>query len=201
MNLEKSVREIAKGFPTNIDRYSQAECERDPQAKRLADLLVSAPHHHPPLWACAVMKEEVQRWFEKIPCRIVTCEGEPYTNADDMRRDVRDKGLMYVRKKQLGPVTGKMTQKWRAVHDYFGHVEALGNFTYRGEWSAYGRHCSQFPKSCWAFIFNNVVTENSHRLVYGSFYCENIQCSSKIIYDPIQFNGWEPAEWYAKARG
>lgn len=199
MNLEKNVREIAKGFPTNIDRYSQAECERDPQAKTLADFLVSAPHHHPPLWVCAKMKDIVQRLFTQIPCRIVTCDGEPYTDAEAMRRDVRDRNLMYVRKRTIGPVLGKQTQKWRAVHDYYGHVEALGNFTYRGEWSAYARHTSQFPRECWPFIFNNVVTENSHRLVYGHFFCEIKQCPSKIVYYPGQFNGWPADEWYARA--
>lgn len=190
----QNVEAIAAGFPEHLDRYSQSACEQDPQAAWLASCLETMPHHQPPESVKLRMKEVVLRLFADMPVRVLECKGEPYLQAEDMRRDVRDFGRLFVRKHMTGPVTGHLTWHWRAVHDYYGHVLGKADFTLRGEWAAYGRHVNDFPRACWPFLLNNVVTENAYRLNRGHFYCDNVQCGSKIIYLAEHFG--PQGHWY-----
>lgn len=193
----KSIDAIAAGFPHDKDRYSLALCEKDRNATELAWRLERFSHHQPPDWVKQVMKVRVAEMYAqmvKLRLQLIACDGEPYMTSEDMQDDVLTNKRMFLRKRRLGPVVGHLTQEWRAVHDYFGHVLGKAPFTLSGELRAYSIHVNEFPRVCWPFIWNNVVLENAFRLNRGHFLCLNEQCSSKIVFDREHFGTKE--DWY-----
>jgi hypothetical protein len=184
----QSIEAIAAGFPLDRDRYSLAECRIDPRASDLAARLEKQAMRLPPDWVKIRFREYVLRLYKDMPLTIYACAGEPYMNAEEMRRDAFDHKRMFVRHRQVCKVAGSDCQSWRAVHDYYGHVLQPGaDFTLSGEERAFIRHTVQFPKFCWPYIWNNVVLENAYRLNRGHFLCYDKQCSSKIVHDTQEF--------------
>jgi hypothetical protein len=218
-NDYQKMREIDAGFPKYLDRYSRSKCEEDPQAVEFALRLKEGDHHQPPEWVKLLMRSTVADLyraaeklvtFEPWELERVKVDGEwrvqtePYLSADEMREDVFVRRRMKVRHRGSGPVVGALSQQWRTVHDYYGHVIGLGDFTLRGEVSACAFHFVQFPRACWPFIWNNVVLENAFRLVNGHFFGhaddpvhESFQGASKIIFDAKMFGPQH--EFYRKA--
>lgn len=186
----RAEAKIAAGFPEG-DRYVLAACETNQLAVDLARRLETRGdaerYYHPPDWVVHLLKARVADLLHDIPVMLIPCRGEPYLTSEDMQRDVRDNQQMYVRVRKQGPVVGAMTQSWRAVHDYYGHVLCHAPFTLSGELRAYIKHTAQFPRACLPFLWNNVVLENAYRLNRGEFYCKNFQCSSIIVFDDEEF--------------
>jgi hypothetical protein len=193
-----SIAKIDAGFPER-DRYSLAGCESNPAARLIASryekLADSGAYADPPAWAAACFRLRVMDLFNAMPRDLVEiCDHEPYVSLEDMAQD-RAAGRFLVRRRLQGPFAGRRTMQWRAVHDYYGHLETKGEFTFSGEVLAYVRHTDQFPRCCWPFIYNNVIAENTFRLVNGHFYCKNFQCSSIIVHDIDKFG--PEKEFYA----
>lgn len=204
---EKSIEEIARGFPVDADRYSRELCEKQPVARRLADryygLVEEKCWLNAPDAAKNVMRDTVMDFYRDLTHRIefIECAGEPYFTAEDMARDVEENQRMFVRLRSQGPFVGNLTQEWRVIHDVHAHIWGKCPFTFSGELAAFGVHTVgkyAFPPSCFPFIWNNVVLENTFRLVYGHFLHHNRQGGSSIVYDAELFG--PHAFYFAKHR-
>ncbi len=181
------------------DRYSQTECELNPMSSRLAHYFETEAYHTVPLFARELMKSSVQRLFATIPIPVRWVAIEPYHNCPEMQRRVRDEGELLVLHHRSGHVTGHLTQQWRAVHDWFGHVLQDAPFSLSGEIEACGRHFNQFPRVCHPFLRSTVVLENNFRLNRGHWLCwppHLPACPAKVVFDANYFG--PEALWYER---
>jgi hypothetical protein len=66
-----------------------------------------------------------------------------------------------------------INSKWRAVHDYMSHVQAIGSrgteFTLRGELAAYNTHVKTTPREAIPALFTEVVGQVCTYNVLGKF--------------------------------
>lgn len=202
-----SIEAIDAGFPAT-DRYSQAECERNPMALAIAEGFekrVAGKKHWlakvQPKWVSEHFKLIVEGLYKEIPVRVIPVIRDPYENAEQMFRDIRDHKRMYNRAREGrgAAVVSNCMEHWRAVHDYYGHYLRDAPFTWSGELLAYQAHTAQFARfpEALPFVKNNVVDENTRRLVRGTFLCVQFQCSSPIVYDDEHFG---PAELWFRPR-
>lgn len=194
----KRIEEINRGFP-DADRYLHAECERNAVAVAYKERLDLRPQLLPPPWVKERFQVRILDWcreIEKDGVQLVFCEKEPYFAMEDMAKDIVDHKFMLVRQRGQCSVAGRLCHYWRAVHDYFGHFKCGFPFTFSGELGAWNQHVPMFPGYCHPFIWNNVVLENSFRLVTTAFKCQNVQCASWIVHDDEMFGDW--AEFYRR---
>ena len=101
--------------------------------------------------------------FEKIPFKVVACEGEPYKNAKEMRERVCREGVMYI--STDGEPNEFMTQEenfvGRAVHDCFAHMVCGCPFTFQGEYNAYLEQRKHYPKHLWNTLFAEIPMQTA----------------------------------------
>lgn len=177
-----------EALKAGYDRYSLAECATDANAIRLAACIENEPFWHMPDLVKGIMRERVVDLYDRIPVTVMWVPEEPYFSCEDMQKDVHEKKQLRVKHRMQGHL-GRDTEKWRAVHDFYGHFETLAPFNGSGELRAYARHAAQFHPICHPYIWNNVVLENFFRLNRGRFLCypNTPACPSKIVFDIAQF--------------
>ena len=100
-----------------------------------------------------------------------TQEGQPYAGAQEMRDDVlNNKHLYFFTGGTEHPLWGEATRdatgltlndKFRAVHDYFGHAQEGMNFGPRGEENAWIIHSQMFSDAAQAAITTETRGQNS----------------------------------------
>lgn len=198
---------VAAGFPV-WDQYSQAQCEKENLAARRISARFevkarSRQFYHPPAWVKQRFQEVTAFWFHEVEATLgVRCipydrPGEPYLTVEEMARDCRDNHRHLMRNRRSGPIAGHCMMQFRAVHDIYGHCLQDAPFTFSGEVLAYAKFVKQYPPECWPTGFNNIVAENTYRLVHGQFLCINVQCGSPFVFDEEMF-GCSQAEWEAR---
>lgn len=97
-------------------------------------------------------------------------EGQPYANSMEMMKDVRDNNHMYFFQggdphpflNELDPKTGFTTNdKFRAVHDLFGHASEGYQFGPRGEENAWIKHSQMFSPEAQRALSSETRGQNS----------------------------------------
>jgi hypothetical protein len=83
----------------------------------------------------SALAETTQTLFSQIPVPVVFQEADPYDDYQDMAETVgREQQLRVYNQHTDHPIlTHEETLQFRAVHDWFGHLEADVDFTPRGE--------------------------------------------------------------------
>ena len=81
-----------------------------------------------------------------------TSEGQPYANSPEMCEDVRlHRHLYYFTGGEEHPFLKENNDKFRAIHDFFGHAAEGYQFGPRGEFNAWIKHSQMFsPLAQWA---------------------------------------------------
>ena len=98
---------------------------------------------------------------------------DPYKNTQNMFDSFRDTGVLKIMKTS---VTGSHTywsdatnDKFRAVHDAFGHLATGVGFDRHGEQAAYEAHKSMFPPSCYLALASELKGQNAYMVETGNF--------------------------------
>lgn len=102
--------------------------------------------------------------------------GEPYPNSDAMRQDVLKNNHLYFLATDAGvnadqlpldhpmaeeTASGLANDKFRAVHDYFGHTAEKNSFGPKGEQEAYNAHKQSFSGSAIPALTTETRGQNS----------------------------------------
>jgi len=101
----------------------------------------------------------VNALFDQIPVPVVFQEEDPYNDYDHMAKTVgKEQQLRVYSGHASHPVMLNETNlKFRAVHDWFGHLKYDVNFTTTGEYHKWLSMCSDFPTSTHGVLFAEVV--------------------------------------------
>jgi len=88
---------------------------------------------------------ECRAQFDQIPVRVVFTENDPYMKSADLFKDIEAGTMRVYTKGEKHPLmTEEENAIFRAVHDYFGHFQARGNFQPAGELAAWRAHSRMF---------------------------------------------------------
>lgn len=99
-----------------------------------------------------------------------TKEGQPYANSKEMQADVHANGHLYYFPSEKGQGQGEVAKpslspeindKFRAVHDYFGHAMNGHQFGPKGELQAWGDHAKMFSPLARAALTTETHGQNS----------------------------------------
>jgi len=107
----------------------------------------------------------IERMFKQIQSRVKVefVNYHPYENADELRKDVKETGVLRIAKADSDhPIfTNEQNVKFRAIHDYMSHIQAIGSrgteFSLRGEIAAYNVHLKTIPKTAIPALFTEVI--------------------------------------------
>ena len=156
------------------DKYAQlvaeaykAAPERDPRA---AEAFERLGHH-------------ILANFPKLASayKVEFVDGQPYKSAGEMASKMQDTGVMQVSQDfNQSEVFGELENLYfRAVHDYYGHLQARGfekdsskitRFNLEGELRAYNNHAKMLKGSPQLkAIFTEVLGQACHFMYYGFF--------------------------------
>jgi hypothetical protein len=99
-----------------------------------------------------------------------TKEGQPYANSKEMQADVHNNGHLHYFPSDRGQGQGEVSKpslspevndKFRAVHDYFGHAMNGHQFGPKGELQAWGDHAKMFSPLARAALTTETHGQNS----------------------------------------
>lgn len=121
------------------------------------------------------LKEEVQNQYDymvnDLGIKVEFIEGDPYKNSGEMLDDVvNNKHLFVYKGGEDHPLMGSSTadengvtanEKFRAVHDYFGHAVDGSQFGKHGEESAWVAHSKMFSKKARRALTTETRGQNS----------------------------------------
>lgn len=120
---ENQMRELAA-------RYEAAQSnENDPEVRAVYAQFV----------------RECRAQFAQIPVRVEFTADDPYMKSADLFADIERGAMRVYTKGEKHPLlTEEENAIFRAVHDYFGHFKARGNFQPAGEFAAWVEHSKMF---------------------------------------------------------
>lgn len=92
--------------------------------------------------------------------------GQPYANSEELRRDVRDYRQLYVFKTAAGTVPHALlpaedNDRFRAVHDFFGHAMSGNQFGPQGETNAFRDHYLMFSPAAGRALATETLGQNA----------------------------------------
>jgi hypothetical protein len=121
-------------------------------------------------------------------------EGQPYQNSNEMCMDVRtNKHLWYFTGGEIYPFLGDTNDKFRAIHDLFGHSAEGFQFGPRGEFNAWIHHSMMFSSLAQLALTTETHGQNSW-VNYGPYSHlpanERPFAEQKAALLPSQFCNW-----------
>jgi len=119
----------------------------------------------------------VDNMFKKVQSRVDVqfVDEDPYEDDNDMRQQVAETGVLKIwQGGTTHPIfTPELNLKFRAVHDYMSHIQAIGHagtgFDMKGEIQAYNTHLKTIPPSSAGALFTEVLGQAAFFLTYGYF--------------------------------
>lgn len=88
---------------------------------------------------------ECRAQFDQIPVKVTFTAADPYMKSADLFADIERGAMRVYTKGEKHPLlTEEENAIFRAVHDYFGHFKARGNFQPAGELAAWVEHSKMF---------------------------------------------------------
>lgn len=126
------------------------------------------------------LKKHIVRMFKRMQSRVVVkfVDYDPYETAEEMRRAVRDTGIMEIssgfnQSEAFGPEVNLML---RAVHDFSAHLGSNPKkkprpFSLKGELQSYNKHLNLVGKSSKAAgaLYTEIVGQVCYFFYYGDF--------------------------------
>ena len=150
----RKLAKLYKGTPTDV----QAQLS-DPKVRRSWDAFG------------AQIEDQFDHLVRKEGVKVVVVDYDPYDGPAAMLKDVQDnQTLKVLSTKSTGghPVLGdELNDKFRAVHDYYGHMSTGVNFTRHGETLAAAKHLQMFSDSARPAVAFDLMAANAH-LVEGA---------------------------------
>jgi hypothetical protein len=174
----KPVEKLASQLKINKD-WSKVRAVDSRVRKQIVKAFNDAPQQ--------LDKEQLKSWDEtekiinqqydlltkKLGVKVEFVDYDPYKNTQNMFDSFRDTGVLKIMKTS---VTGSHTywsdatnDKFRAVHDAFGHLATGVGFDRHGEQAAYEAHKSMFPPSCYLALASELKGQNAYMVETGNF--------------------------------
>jgi hypothetical protein len=160
----------------------------DLYAKLVGEAYMAAPDHDARAEAgYAALKEFLDSFIERIAgvVKVEYVDYHPYRSSKEMMRRVKDEGVMLVSTADaehpiLDPVTNA---KFRAFHDFGGHIQREQAFSLKGEISSYNIHVRMVPDAAVPVLFSEVIGQ------VCCFYLNNkTNCPQKaVVLDGFDF--------------
>lgn len=138
----------------------------------IARLYAAAPTVAPDcLPAYAALAAEVRAQFAALPVVTIVEAENPYPTFHDLFDDI-DHGLL--RTMASGPDdhpiwTAEENDRFRAVHDYYGHYVAGVGFDRHGEYAAWCRHMTTFGHLAQKALTTETRGQTSALITTGAF--------------------------------
>ena len=124
------------------------------------------------VYAWKALAEETTRLYEALPkdLRVRFKPGQPYATAADMRRVISTRYLVISTDNNFHPVwTREENLRFRAVHDWYGHILTGYDFTLNGELGAYMATGELHTPSAKHALFTEVYVQALYFVVFGHF--------------------------------
>ncbi len=172
------VLAIAQGYVARAGLPPLVETSRSKllvrEGRRLAkfyELAASSPNDPAVREAYAAFRIEVRAQFEALETAGFRIEpwtkaGQPYANSSEMLRDVREhKHLYFFRTSEGNPphalLQAEDNNRFRAVHDIFGHAMRGNQFGPQGETNAFRDHHQMFTRQARKAMTTETIGQNS----------------------------------------
>jgi len=124
------------------------------------------------VYAWKTLAEETTRLYEALPkdLRVRFKPGQPYPTAADLHRVISTRYLVVSTDNNFHPVwTSEENLRFRAVHDWYGHVLTGYDFTLSGELGAYNATAELHTPSAVHALFTEVYVQALYYVVFGHF--------------------------------
>lgn len=150
-----------------IGHYVQNDVE---QAKEIATAYEALPSYDTSiatLNAYTALKAEIELQYDYAVLHGFTFEnwtqeGQPYANSKELCEDVLNNKHMWVfTGGDVHPLLGETNNKFRAVHDLFGHCAEGFQFGPRGEHNAWLHHSMMFSSTAQRALTTETRGQNS----------------------------------------
>lgn len=195
-NMVEGARAYAslKGFDdphTGVDYHGIRQTAD--RIHHLAREYASLPHHDPQAVPhFEAMRQETNQQFDHLTKRmgvkVQTVDHDPYKHAGEMIADLRNNNRLKV----LGThMTGghpyfsdEENDKFRAVHDAFGHAAIGRSFDGHGEEAAFHAHARMFSPMARAALASETRGQNGFVIKHGEFGPQKIAVMRKELWTP-----------------
>lgn len=147
------------------------------------------------------LKTEVEKQYEyltkEMGVKVEFVDGFPYDDAAKMMADVRQNKRLLVNRTTLDQThpffTPDQNDKFRAVHDFFGHAQAGNRFDRHGEEVAYQLHAQMFSDQA----VPAMTTETRGQNAYLNYHPDNIarRAAGEVAQFPPQKAALLPPEF------
>jgi hypothetical protein len=121
------------------------------------------------------LAEWINKFFERIVgvVDVKFVDYHPYKSSKEMIQRVKDEGVILISTADAEhPIFDAETNaKFRAVHDFGGHIQKKVPFSYLGELKAYNAHIKMIPPAAIPAMFSEVVGQISCFYVNGKKNC------------------------------
>jgi len=121
----------------------------------------------------SVVEDQFTMLTKELGIKVVFTDTDPYESYHDMLRKVEQTGVLEVLRTEA---TGghpywpnEVNDKFRAVHDAFGHLATGRGFDRHGEEAAFQAHRSMFPEEAWPALATELRGQNQFLLHTGEF--------------------------------
>jgi predicted ABC-type ATPase len=126
---------------------------------------------------------------KKLGIKVEVVSDDPYPNVEDMMDDINNKTLKVMSTATTGShplFSDAQNDKFRAVHDFFGHAATGRDFSRHGERAAYLSHASMMrdPDSVRA-LFTETEAQNAALIATGEFQEQKLT----LLDDSLVFDG------------
>lgn len=142
--------------------------------KEIAKLYENAVHSPNDVSVIEAYKQfaiEIEKQFETLPITVLFVDNDAYTNSKEMFSDIEANGVLKVWNGGTPhELMANVNNKFRAIHDYFGHYLQKNSFSYTGETAAYFIHSKMFSPIANKALFTETIAQNS----WFNFSDENI---------------------------
>lgn len=162
----------------------------DEYAKLVAKAYMDAPdYEEEAVPSFEAMKGACEKYFKILQSkvRVEFVDGDPYSSADQMRREVAATKTLKIMKDFSDHPFFSAEENWkfRTVHDWFTHILAGQPFTLEGELSAYNQHLKMFPKAAYPALFTEIVGQVCAQTVTGGFQAQKVCVLRGFDYEKI----------------
>jgi len=124
------------------------------------------------VYAWKALAEETTRLYEALPkdLRVRFNSGQPYKHAWELYRVISTRHLVVSMDNNFHPVWSfDENLRFRAVHDWYGHVLTGHDFSLEGELAAYKATAELHTPSAKHALFTEVYVQALYYTVFGHF--------------------------------
>ena len=116
-----------------------------------------------------------EKKYETIPVEVIWQKEDPYDSYEDMKKTVEKENKLRVFSGGSEPkfISQEQNVKGRAVHDWFGHLDADCDFSLAGEFEKYTHVKNDYPAWTRPLLFTEIVGQRAAASYYENGFFDN----------------------------